>query len=186
MIAKVVAVLIGSEGVHTSHTVDKLLLAPDGIIGDRHRSEYKFAGAQERHIVPKGSYVKNMRQITIVSVEELHAIAESLGIKFIAASELSANILIEGIEDLTHLSTNYYMCFRGGRGSEINAVLRLMGENLPCIVAGGNVQEANQGQDVKSRFVKAAFGKRGQVAIIYSPGIIRPGDTVELIPHQPL
>jgi len=35
------------------------------------------------------------------------------------------------------------------------------------------------------RFVKAAFGKRGQVAVVFAEGVIRQGDTVTFVPHQP-
>ena len=68
---------------------------------------------------------------------------------------------------------------------ETHAVLRLMGENRPCEVAGANMKARYPGHKDMGRFVKAAFGKRGQVAVVFAEGVIRQGDTVTFVPHQP-
>lgn len=182
---KVVGVYVGKVGTTTSDKVDKLQVLPDGIANDRHRGKYKLAGAQESHIVGKGTYVANLRQVTIVSTEELAIIASDLNIPSVLAEDLSANILVEGIPSFTFLPS-CFLSFSRNRGKEVSAVLRLMGENRPCVIAGGNLQERYPDEArLASKFVAASLGLRGQVAIVYANGIIRSGDTISLIPHQP-
>ena len=185
---RVKGLYVGPEGCHTSIPVSKIEVAPDGIIGDRHRGMYKFVGAQESHIAPKGSYIPNFRQITIVSQEELAEIALLLEINRVEPEALSANIKLWGIPNFTGITKtgDWYLRFRSHRDNEVGAILRLMGENRPCVVAGANLEDLHpELPGLKSAWVKPALGKRGQVAIVYRPGIIREQSIIELVPHQP-
>lgn len=186
MQALVVGLYVGVEETHASVAVEKLICNLDGIEGDRHKSASKLAGAQEKHIVDKYRPVANLRQVTIVADGELNVIAKHLDIPQVSPEDLSANIVLsDSILGFTSLPPVYYLVFSNAK-RETHAVLRLIGENRPCIVAGENIE--NRYPDaigVKSRFVKAAFGKRGQVAIVYAEGVIRLGDTVDFVSHQP-
>ena len=186
MQAKVEGLFVGLPDTHISVPVDKLKCTLDGIQGDRHNSSSKLAGAQEKHIVLKHRPVANFRQVTIVTQEEMDAVAEALGVPKLYAEDFSANIAISGIEGFTTLPPMYYLVFSNKR-QETHAVIRIMGENRPCIVAGENMQKRYpEEKGLKSRFVKAALHKRGQVAVVYASGVIRVGDTVNFVPHQPM
>jgi len=185
MHATVTGIFIGEEGTHTSVSAERLVCRFGGIEGDRHQQTSSMAGAQEKHIVPKYRPVANLRQVTIVAQEELAAIAHKLQVPEIYAEDLSANIMISGLPDFTKLPPIYYLVFSNNR-NETHAVIRLMGENRPCVVAGANMEARYHAQvGIQSRFVKAAMGLRGQVAIVYAEGIIRNGDNVTFVPHQP-
>jgi len=181
----VLGLYIGLEGTHISEEVDKLVCNLDGIQDDRHKAASKQAGAQEKHIVAKYRPVANFRQITIVTKEEMDAVAQTLDVPELYAEDFSANIVLGGIEGFTLLSPVYYLVFSNNR-DETNAVIRIMGENRPCVVAGANMEARYpEHRGIQSRFVKAALGKRGQVSIVYAEGVIRKGDTVTFVPHQP-
>lgn len=185
MEADVLGLYIGLEGTHLSEKTDKIVCRLDGIEGDRHRQSSKPAGAQEKHIVEKYRTVANFRQVTIVTKEEMDAVAKSLEVPSLYAEDFSANIVLCNIEDFTRLPPEYYLVFSNTR-KETHAVLRIMGENRPCVVAGGNMEARYPDhKSIQSRFVKAALGRRGQVAVVYAEGVIRQGDTVTLVPHQP-
>lgn len=184
MQATVADVLVGLEGTHMSTPVERLLCHLDGIGDDRHRSANELAGAQQSHIVDKYRPVANFRQATIVTLEEMTRIAQALGVPKLYPEDFSANIVLSGVKDFTQLPPEYYLVFSNGR-RETHAVLRLMGENRPCEVAGANMKARYPGHKDMGRFVKAAFGKRGQVAVVFAEGVIRQGDTVTFVPHQP-
>lgn len=185
MQANVLGLYLGIEGTHSSLEVDKLVCNLDGIQGDRHKSVSKLAGAQESHIVDKYRPVANFRQVTIISKEEMEATAQILKVPTLYAEDFSANIVLCNISDFTKLSPVYYLVFSNSR-KETHAVIRMMGENRPCVVAGENMERRYPDEKgLKSRFVKAAFGMRGQVAIVYAEGIIRTGDIATFVPHQP-
>ncbi|OGM74977.1 hypothetical protein A2382_04605 [Candidatus Woesebacteria bacterium RIFOXYB1_FULL_38_16] len=185
MKADVLGLYLGIEGTHVSRRVEKLVCNLDGILGDRHKSISKLAGAQEKHIVEKYRPVANFRQITLVSQEEIDVMVQILGIPTLYPEDLSANIVLCNIAEFTQLPPVYYLVFSNLR-HETHAVLRMMGENRPCVVAGENMENRYPDQKgIKSRFVKAALGRRGQVAIVYAEGVIRVGDIVEFVSHQP-
>jgi len=176
MQADVLGLYIGVKDTHVSKKVDRLECRFNGIQGDRHQEITTLAGVQERHIVDKYRPVANFRQVTIVTKEEMDAVATTLEVPRLYAEDFSANIVLGGISDFTQLPPVYYLLFSNNR-NETHAVIRLMGENM----------EARYPEEtgIQSRFVKAALGKRGQVAVVYAEGIIREGDTVTFVSHQP-
>jgi hypothetical protein len=53
------------------------------------------------------------------------------------------------------------------------------GENMPCTTAGATLQEQYPDKDdLVKNFPKKALGKRGVVAWVERPGLIRRGDKV--------
>ena len=52
---------------------------------------------------PEGTEIANVRQFTIVSAEELSAIAEKMEIDEVKPEWLGASIVVEGIPDFTHV-----------------------------------------------------------------------------------
>lgn len=172
--AFVVEVLVGPQGVTLSESREKIQCLWDGIEGDRHSGQTKFAGVREDY-VPKGTEVLNLRQASIVSKEELEEIAKRMGIPKVTGADLGANVVLSGIPELTKLPTGTIIKF-----SE-QTLLLVTGENLPCVFPGKNIQARYPDiPKLANKFPKIAMGKRGLVAIVLRLGDIRKDDVVEI------
>ena len=173
--AKIEAVLVADkQGTFVSRRVSKLNLEYGGIKGDLHFGLTKKAGSREK-MYPRGKEIFNRRQITIVSVEECARVAAKLGIERILPEWLGANIFISGFPDLTQLKEGSRILFPSGAG------LLCEGENDPCIQPGKVLQQQFPDEEkLAPRFVKAAMGLRGIVAIVECQGEIHSGEEVEI------
>lgn len=144
----------------------------EGAVGDRHAGFTRPADSRVPHY-PRGTPIRNSRQVSIVSVEELRGIAAALGIPELPGAWLGANLIIEGISHLTRIPRGSRMFFPDG------AALAIEGENLPC-AGPGRVIAANHPAIQASQFPKAAMHLRGLVAWVERPGVIHAGDRVEI------
>ncbi len=167
-----------------------LVLDWHGVAGDLHCGPIRKAGAREPWY-PKGLEIRNERQLSILSVGELAAIAKALDVDKIEASWIGANLVLDGIDDLTFLPPRTILNFAGG------AALRVDGYNGPCRFAGAEVAKAlNMPAPEKDgekdwlsagmafEFVQAAHLKRGLVAWVEIPGEISPGEAVTARIHE--
>src|SRR5271170_3682221 len=129
----------------------------DGMVGDKHRGFTKPADGRDQG-VPRGTPVRNWRQWTAVSLEELRTIAQRLALEKLDPSLLGANIAFSGVEDLTQIPRGSKIWFPSG------AVLEIEGENLPCLGPGKEI--AKQFPHVKSvDFPRVANKLRGLVGV---------------------
>lgn len=149
-----------------------------GFGGDRHAGMTRLSDARTPHYA-RGTEIRNERQVSIVSAEELGEIATELGVAALEAAWLGANLLIADVPRLTMLPPNTRFIFPGG------AVLVSQGENLPCM-GPGKVIEAQTGRpELAIRFPSIALHRRGLVACVEKPGIVREGDSVAIeVPEQ--
>lgn len=161
-------------GSFETRAIEQAVLSFAGLEGDRHAGLTMRAGPRQKHL-PKGAEVRNSRQLSIVSVEELAEIAATLGIARVRASTLGANLLISGAPQLTQIAPGTRLIFPSG------AVLVIDGDNEPCVKSGKSVALAAQRPEIASRFVKAAWNKRGVVAWVERPGVLKLGDGVTLV-----
>lgn len=176
--ATVVGVYLGLDAESLITTARPQVQADfTGFVGDKHAGWTRKSDSRTPHY-PRGIDIRNDRQITIVSVEELALVAQAMEIERLPAEWLGANLLLAGIPDLTQLPAMTHMYFSGG------AALALYGENRPCMSAGRAVQSQADPQgsrpDLAGRFVQAARGRRGLVACVERPGVICPGEIVTL------
>lgn len=147
-----------------------------GIMGDRHYGITKPAGGRERY-VPKGTEILNIRQVSIVSEEELAEIARRMNVPEVTGPDLGANLIVKNVEELTKLPSGTILKFPARE-----TLLFVTGENTPCVLPGRNIQAKYPGiPHLASSFPKAAMGRRGLVAVVLRPGWIHEGDTVEII-----
>ncbi len=165
--------LVGLEADSLVTTAQpKIEINFEGVIGDRHAGLTRPADARVPHY-PRGTSIRNTRQLSIVSVEELRVIAQALNLSELPAGWLGTNLLMEGIPHLTRIPPGSRMFFPDG------AALAIEGENLPCS-GPGKVIAANHPALSASQFPKAAIHLRGLVAWVERPGTIRVGDRVEI------
>lgn len=144
----------------------------DGLEGDRHYGFVKPADARDVGI-KRGTPVRNWRQWSAVSVEELKVIAEKLSVSHVKPEWLMANICFSGMEELSKISGGAKILFPSG------AILHVECENAPCIGPGKQIQKHFQ-QLSPSQFPKLAAGLRGIVGVVYCAGVINVGDVATL------
>jgi len=177
--AEVVYVGVGLPGAVISEARNEIEAVIEGLVGDRHFGITKPSGVRER-IYRRGTTIRNNRQFSATSAEELGTIAKALGLEELRPEWLGANLSLQGLPDLTHLPPLSRLVFPSG------AVLLVYGENLPCKLPGEVIQHLYpEIPGLEPHFVKEAFGKRGVVGWIEVPGVIKLGDPVSVrLPKQ--
>lgn len=170
----VAAVHIWPPGADVPEAVDELQLDWGGAIGDRHHGVTMSSDVRQKEVFTRGTEIRNHRQLSIVDLAELAAIAAALDIGELAPGTIADNICTEGLLGLTALAPLSRLVFASG------AVLMTGGFNTPCTIAGRMV-EARYGSSPQ-RFPKAAWDLRGITAWVERPGPIRPGDAVRVVP----
>ena len=121
---------------------------------------------------PRGTLIRNERQVTIVSSIELAQIAAQMGIPEIRPEWIGANVLIDSLPRLTLLPPRTRLFFTSG------AVLLNTGENNPCTVAGKAIEQQVGQVGITDKFLKAAVHRRGITATVERPGMIHLDDVV--------
>jgi MOSC domain-containing protein YiiM len=130
---------------------------------------------------PRGTQIKNDRQVSIVSAEELAQIQAALGVPELRPEWLGANLVLQGLPKLTQLPPSTRLYFAQG------ATLVVAQSNAPCTNPGKLIRDFYNQPGLETQFPKAAFGLRGVVAYVEKPGLIAEGDAVQTeIPQQVL
>lgn len=175
-IATINAILIADQSdSFVTRRIPEVALEFGGIKGDRHFGVTRPADVRQP-MYPRGTEILNRRQITIVSEEDLAAIANELRVEQILPEWLGANLLVSGITEWTKLTMGSRILFPSGAG------LICMGENLPCTFPGEQIQKHNLNlPKLASRFVKAGQGRRGIVCAVECPGKIAAEDQVQVL-----
>jgi hypothetical protein len=175
MTGKVEATLIGSDRSSlATMSQASILLSFEGIVGDGHAGFTRGADSRTPWY-PRGTIIRNDRQVSIVSAEELALIAKELHVPEVKPEWLGANLLLSGIPNLSLLSWVTRLVFSSG------AVLSQLRENNPCSGPGKLIAAAYNQPDLISQFPKAAMHLRGLVATVELPGIIAQGDEVQIV-----
>ena len=154
-------------------SVDALELDWGGPIGDRHHGELMASDVRQARVFPRGTTIRNHRQLSIVDVDELAQIAAALEIPRIDAGTIADNICTAGIPNLTALPRMTRLAFPSG------AVVMLGGPNAPCTIAGSMVARLHGSRP--EAFPKAAIGRRGVTGWVEHPGSVRPGDAITVL-----
>jgi len=173
--SSVVATHIWAPADDEPHAVPHLVLDFGGAVGDRHYGETMASDSRQSAYYPKGTTIRNHRQISIVDIAELDRIADLMGLAAIEPGVIADNICTTGIANLTALPPMTRLVFAQG------AVIVTGGENLPCVIAGRMV--ARQYGSRPEGFPKAAMGLRGITGWVERPGTVAPGDAVTV--HLP-
>lgn len=168
----------GSDFV--SKPCDRLRFTFEGIEGDFHKGIARASGGREPWY-PRGTNMRNERQVSILSEEELSEIRQGLNLEVLEPGWIGANLILEGIPNLSYLPSRTLLFFEGG------VTLRVDGYNAPCRLAGGEIAkqsgvEAPNGDHTKTdealAFKDAAKMKRGIVAWVEKEGVIEAGEKV--------
>ncbi|HMQ58291.1 MAG TPA: molybdenum cofactor sulfurase [Rhizobiaceae bacterium] len=153
----------------------------DGIAGDLHSGLTRKAGAREPWY-PRGMEMRNERQITLLTPDELAFSAAAMGIAEIRPEWIGGNLLIGGIARLSMLPRGTLLFFSGG------VTLKVDDQNGPCRYSGAAIaRHVGRADDaaLALAFVPAAKRRRGLLAWVEKPGRIEAGEAVRAqIPEQ--
>lgn len=168
----------GRDGFVTRDT-DALVLTLEGVSGSRYDGWTRRSDARTPYL-PRGRVIRNQRQLSIVSTEDLAEIARRLDLASIDPRWLGANLVIDGIQRLSWLPRGTKLFIAGG------AILIVEDQNAPCRLAGGMLaRHVGGGEALALAFAREARGLRGLVATVEHPGDACAGSTVEArIPEQ--
>lgn len=179
--ARVAGAYIAPAGDFQTEAVEALSLGFDGIAGDVHAGPTRRSGGREPWY-PRGTEMRNERQLSLVAPDELMIVAGRMGIAEVKPEWIGANLLIDGVPRLSMLPAGSLMFFKGG------VTLKVDAQNGPCRIAGRAIAE-NAGMADRDAgallFPKVAKRLRGLVAWVERPGTIRRGEDVSIrVPEQ--
>jgi hypothetical protein len=127
---------------------------------------------------PKGTEIRNVRQLSILSAEEMALIAADMGLDALDPIHLGVSIVLKGIPDFTHIPPNSRLQAASG------ATITIDMENRPCVLPAREIEQDSPGHG--PNFKAAAKGRRGVTAWIEREGALKLGDELRLfIPDQP-
>ena len=165
--AKVFSVHAGSEEDKTKPDRRSIRFELDGIVGDKHRSFSRKTWAGDKQA--QGTLRRNERQWSAVSIDELREISDAMELRIpLMASDLGANLCLQGVEQLSRLPKGTMFKFPSGAElcvEEYNPPCHDMGKRLAAICEGRSGDELST-----TAFSNAAWLTWGLVGVLLVPG----------------
>lgn len=162
-----------------AEAVDTLSLDFAGPIGERHSGLTRPSCSRVTSQHPRGTEIANARQLSILSAEEVAAIAKDMETEPLAPEWLGATVILQGIADFSHIPPSSRL--QGPDG--LTLVVDM--ENRPCTLPSREIERERPG--VGKRFKPAAQGHRGITAWVERPGTLVLGQSLRLhVPDQPV
>ena len=162
------------EDLSTSAT-DTVNVDYSGFVGDSHSGLTRASCVRVQSQYPKGTEIRNTRQICALSVEELDSIRQAMELDTLDPSWVGANLVIEGLPNFSKIPPSSRLIAANGTSLVVDM------ENAPCRWPGEIIETHREG--FGSRFPKAALGRRGITLWVERTGTLSAGD--ELTLHVP-
>jgi hypothetical protein len=160
-----------------ARAVAQMPLTFAGMAGEVHAGLTRPACSRVSGQYTRGTEIRNVRQLSLVSVEELQAIASKLGLDSVDPAWLGASVVIGGLPDFSHLPPSSRLQGAGG------CTLVVDMQNRPCQLPARTIEAIRPGHG--KAFKAAATGRRGVTAWVECEGILHLGEAVRLhIPDQ--
>jgi hypothetical protein len=162
-----------------SEPVGALSLGYAGPEGEAHGGLVRPSCSRVTGLHPRGTEIRNVRQLSILGAEDLAEIAVRMGVAALDPGLVGATMVVEGIPDFTHLPPSSRL------QAESGATLVVDMENRPCTLPAKPIEAALPGRG--KAFKPAAAGRRGVTAWVEREGVLRVGDALRLfVPDQPV
>ncbi|QHQ37218.1 MOSC domain-containing protein [Algicella marina] len=159
--------------------VEAMDLRYEGIAGEYHGGLVRMSCSRVTSQYPRHTEIRNVRQITILSEEELDATAAAMGVPAIDPTWVGANIILRGIPDFTLIPPSSRLI--AGNGTSMTVDM----ENAPCQFPAKEIEQEHPG--LGKGYKAAATGRRGVTAWVERQGSLKIGDRLRLhIPPQRL
>ena len=162
-----------------AEAVDALVATFAGPEGEAHCGLTRPSCSRVTAQYPKGTTIRNTRQFSVLSAEDLAGIAARMGVERLDPALVGATMVVEGIPDFSHVPPGSRLQAEGG------ATLVVDIENRPCTLPARPIEGRHPGYGAK--FKAAAQGRRGITAWVEREGTFRLGEAIRLhIPDQPV
>jgi hypothetical protein len=155
--------------------VDRLEARFEGLSGEYHSGLTRKSCTRVRTQYPVGTEIRNTRQITILSAEELSATATTMGLDQLLPEWVGANIVLSGIPDFTLIPPSTRLIFPSGASLVVDM------ENAPCQWPAKEIEGHHPG--LGKGYKAAAKGRRGVTAWVEREGDIHLHEACEV--HLP-
>ena len=170
--------VVAENGTMRSEPLDEAMAVVGGFVGESHFGVTRPSCVRVRSQHKQGTTINNVRQLSVMSAEEIAHIAEKMGLEDIDPTLLGASLILEGIADFTHVPPSSRL-----QSATTGATLMVDMVNRPCVLPGREIEMEHEGFGAK--FKPAAVGKRGVTASVEREGLLEIGDVMRLhIPDQ--
>jgi len=160
-----------------STAVDHVMARFSGVDGEHHAGLTRLSCSRVTAQYRKGTDIRNVRQFSILSAEELEAIAAKMGLDRLDPALVGASMIVRGIPDFTHVPPSSRLQSQSG------ATLVVDMANRPCHLPADPINQDSPGYG--RSFKAAAKGRRGVTAWVECEGKLQVDDTVRLhVPDQ--
>jgi len=177
---RVAAVLVNTDLDKSlvSRRVHSVNVTWSGFEGEAHGGLTRASCSRVKLQYEPGTEIRNTRQVSILSEEELRQIAKTMAVDHLEPEWVGANLLLSGIAHLTLLPPSSRLQFSGGASLVVDM------ENGPCKYPGEIIEAHYPGRG--KLFPKAALHLRGVTAWVEREGTIAEDDEVTVhVPVQP-
>ncbi|NSX54211.1 MOSC domain-containing protein [Parasulfitobacter algicola] len=148
-----------------------------GVEGEDHAGLTRLSCSRVTSQHPRGTVIRNVRQFSMVSMEEMAEVADLMGVSDIQPEWVGASMVIGGLPDFTYLPPSSRL--QSGSGTTLVVDM----ENRPCHLPAKVIDEDLPG--FGSKFKAAAKGRRGVTAWVEREGILQIGEKLRLhVPEQ--
>ncbi len=148
-----------------------------GVEGEAHSGLTRPSCSRVLSQYQRETTIRNVRQLTILSAEELGEIADAMGLERLEPRFLGASVVVGGIPDFSHVPPSSRF------QSESGTTLTIDMENRPCNLPGREIEVASPGYG--KSFKAAAMDRRGVTAWVEREGRLVLGERMRLhIPSQ--
>mgnify|MGYP001799539715 CR=1 FL=1 len=162
-----------------SETLAEVFASFAGVSGEVHGGETRPSCSRVIRQHPRGTPIRNVRQFSAVSAEELAGIAATIDMDRLDPNLVGASLVVKGLPDFTHIPPSSRL------QSEAGTTLVVDMENRPCHLPAKPIDGVCPGAG--KGFKAAAKGRRGVTLWVEREGPLRVGDMLRLhIPDQPV
>lgn len=170
--------VVDSEADLTSNALAEMPLTFAGFEAEFHAGLTRPSCSRVIQQYPRNTDIKNARQLSVVSTEELELIASDMGLEALEPRLIGASLLIAGIPNWSHVPPSSRLIGQIGPGLVVDM------ENRPCHLPAPFIEEENPSKG--KAFKSAAKGRRGVTAFVEREGTLKVGMQLRLhIPDQP-
>lgn len=161
-----------------SMAMDSLKLCFEGPEGDTHSGLLRPACSRVKALYKRHTPIRNTRQLSIMSSEELEQIAHDMGLEALDPALVGASMVVRGLPDFSHVPPGSRLL------SDHGACIVVDMENRPCTLPARVIDSLHP--SFGARFKSAAQGRRGVTSWVEAEGIVKLGDHLRLfVPDQP-
>lgn len=173
LVATVVFLGVNRDGkdISTSST-NSIDVKYSGFDGDSHSGLTRSSCVRVAKQYPKDTEIRNVRQISALSAEELGDIEKAMTLDTLNPEWVGANLVLSGIPDFSKLPPSSRLIADNGTSMVVDM------ENAPCKFPGDIIDQYAPGKG--SAFPRAALDRRGITLWVEREGSISIGDRLTL------